>query len=184
VPGFGTPYADAGDGTPARAGRRQRVLYVITGPPASGKTTYAMAHATATDIVIDYDRIAVALAGTGADSHDHPRVLKRVAHKARYAAIAEALDRLADTDVYLIHSMPSEHNVARYRALNATVVTLDPGRQVVEQRCRADRPQLLAVVGKWYAWHARQSAPPAGEPPAAATAAAAPSGERRASRAW
>jgi predicted kinase len=160
------------------------VLYVITGPPSSGKSTYALAQAKAADIVIDYDRIAVALAGTDADSHDHPRVLKRVAHKARYAAIAEALDRLADADVYLIHSMPSEHNLARYKSLNAKLITLDPGRSIVEQRCRATRPQLLAVVGKWYAWHARQSAPPAGEPPAAATAAAAPSGERRASRAW
>lgn len=160
------------------------MLYVITGPPASGKSSHAMAQARPTDIVVDYDRIAVALAGPGADSHDHHHVLKRVAHKARYAAIAEALDRVDATDVYLIHSMPSETNLARYRALGARVVTLDPGRAVVEARCRADRPQLLAVVGKWYAWHARQAegAAPAAVLPAAA---AAPAGTaRRASRSW
>ena len=161
------------------------MLYVITGPPASGKTTYAMARAKPSDIVIDYDRIAVALAGPGADSHGHDRVLKRVAHKARFAAIAEALDRLDETDVYLIHSMPAEHNMARYRSLDARVVTLDPGRQVVEARCRAERPQLLAVVGKWYAWHARQQAAPPAAAAAPAPATAPPGGGARpASRAW
>lgn len=161
------------------------MLYVITGPPASGKSTYALGQARATDIVIDYDRIAVALAGNGADTHDHDRVLKRVAHKARYAAIAEALDRLADTDVYLIHSMPSEHNLARYRSLNARMVTLDPGRATVEERCRQTRPQLLAVVGKWYAWHARQAASPQPADASTAPAAAAPvQGAHATSRAW
>lgn len=161
------------------------LLYVITGPPASGKTSYALARATARDIVIDYDRIAVALAGSGADSHDHHRVLKRVAHKARYAAIAEALDRIAEADVYLIHSMPSEHNLDRYRSLGGEIVVLDPGRQVVEERCRTTRPQLLPVVGKWYAWHARQTAPHT--PTASPAPAAGPSSsrtERTASRAW
>lgn len=161
------------------------MLYVITGPPASGKTSYALARAKPSDIVIDYDRIAVALAGSGADSHDHHRVLKRVAHKARYAAIAEALDRIAEADVYLIHSMPSEHNLVRYRSLGGEVVVLDPGRQVVEDRCRTARPQLLPVVGKWYAWRARQTAPRTpivGPAPAAGPIAGRI--ERTASRAW
>lgn len=160
------------------------MLYVITGPPASGKSSYALSHATATDIVIDYDRIAVALAGPGVDSHDHHRVLKRVAHKARYAAIAEALDRASETDVYLIHSMPAEHNMDRYRLAGGQIVTLDPGRQVVEDRCRTARPQLLPVVGKWYAWQARQAqAVPAAEPAPAADPRAVHT-ERTASRAW
>lgn len=167
------------------------MLYVITGPPASGKTSWVMEHAKPTDIVIDYDRLAVALAGPGADSHDHPVVLKRVTHKARYAAIAEALDRVEQADVYLIHSMPSEHNLARYRALGAEIITRDPGRAVVEQRCRAERPTLLSVVGRWYAWHARQATRPdvtarrlADTAPAAPAPAAGATTAATTSRAW
>lgn len=163
------------------------MLYVITGPPASGKSSYALSHAGAQDIVIDYDRIAVALAGPGADSHTHHRVLQRVAHKARYAAITEALDRVAaaDTaDVYLIHSMPAEHNMARYQAIGGQIITLDPGRQVVEERCRSTRPQLLAVVGKWYAWRARHTAPAAPATTAPATTTVPPTDAGTTSRAW
>ena len=38
-------------------------LTIICGPPASGKTTYAMQHASKTDVIIDLDRIASDLSG-------------------------------------------------------------------------------------------------------------------------
>ncbi|MFG2439026.1 hypothetical protein [Streptomyces sp. NPDC048508] len=43
------------------------VLYVITGPPAAGKSSWIKAHATARDIVIDVDFMALAMVGPGAD---------------------------------------------------------------------------------------------------------------------
>jgi dephospho-CoA kinase len=36
-------------------------LYVITGPPAAGKTTYVATHARPGAVVLDCDRLAVAL---------------------------------------------------------------------------------------------------------------------------
>lgn len=161
------------------------MLYVITGPPAGGKTTWALARAKPGDIVIDYDRLAVALAGPGADSHNHGKVLKRIAHKARYAAIAEAMERCKDADVYLIHSMPTDTLLARYADKDAKVITCDPGRPEAEARCRRERPQMLPVVGRWYAWHSRQAAAPTPAPPAAAPASAVAAVASAArSRAW
>lgn len=142
------------------------MLYVITGPPAAGKSTHIAAHARPGDLVIDLDRIAQALTTPGADSWAHDTVLLKVAHRARYAAIDEACAHLASVDVWLIHSMPNPKAMARYRRLEARIVVVDPGRAVVEQRVRDMRqPALMAVVTRWYGRHrpapgATVSAPP------------------------
>jgi len=134
------------------------VLYVITGPPASGKTSWVMERAKAHDIVIDFDLLAVALAGPGADSHDHPKTLRDVTFRTRSAAIQAAFLVADKTTVYLIHAQPNGGAMAQYRAAGAQIVTIDPGRSVVEQRCREQRPRgMLSVVGRWYRWHAEQS---------------------------
>lgn len=127
------------------------MLYVVTGPPTAGKSTWIAAHARARDIVIDLDRIALALAGPGADDHDHGEVLLKVAHRARYAVIDEAFKHLDTTDVYLIHTLPGAKARARYKRLGARIVTLDPGREVVMERVRAMRqPGMIAVATRWY----------------------------------
>lgn len=130
------------------------MLYVITGPPAAGKSTWVGAHAKAGDITIDLDRIAQALTVPGGDGWAHNEQLLKVAHRARYAAIDEALRHVSTADVYLIHSMPNPQAQARYRRLHARLVVVDPGRAVVEQRVRDMRqPALLAVVTRWYGQH-------------------------------
>ncbi|MFJ3506037.1 hypothetical protein [Streptomyces luteogriseus] len=48
------------------------MLYVITGPSAAGKSSWIDAHAKPEDVVIDLDRITVALTGRGAP-HWKPR---------------------------------------------------------------------------------------------------------------
>jgi predicted kinase len=127
------------------------MLYVITGPPASGKSTWIAGHARPGDIVIDLDRIALALTTPGADGWAHTAALLKVAHRARYAAIDEACQHLDTTDVYLIHSMPSPKATAKYKRLRARIVVVDPGRSVTERRVRDMRqPALLGVVTRWY----------------------------------
>jgi hypothetical protein len=113
---------------------------VITGPPCSGKSTYARGRAQPGDIVIDYDVLAVALTGPGADSHDHAPAVAEVTHAARAAAIEVALRLARQVDVYLIDSQPSARRLSDYRAAGANVVTLDPGRDEVVQRVREQRP--------------------------------------------
>lgn len=135
------------------------MLIVVSGPPTAGKSTWIQAHAKPRDIVIDLDRIALALAGPGADDHDHDDVLLKVAHKARFAAIREAEQLRDQRDIYLIHTMPSSKARAKYRRLNARMVTVDPGQAVVMQRVRDLRqPGMERVATRWYTQHARSPA--------------------------
>ena len=127
------------------------MLYVVTGPPAAGKTSWIRAHAKPRDIVIDLDLMAQAMAGPGADTHDHDDTLLKVVHRARNAAINEAVQHLDTTDVYLIHTMPGAKARARYKRLGGRIVVVDPGRHIVEQRVRdMRRPGMEAVVTRWY----------------------------------
>jgi hypothetical protein len=127
------------------------VLYVVTGPPASGKTSWIDAHATARDIVIDLDRITRALTGPGAPQWNQDPTLLRVAHKARYAAMYEAFEHRDKVDVYLIHTMPSPKWLARYKHMDAKVIAVDPGRSIVMQRIEAMRdPEMKRVATRWY----------------------------------
>lgn len=127
------------------------MLYVITGPPAAGKSSWIKAHAKADDIVIDLDLMALAMAGPGADHHAHSDVLMRVVHRARFAALNEAYQHLDKVDVYVIHTQPSAKARAKYKRLNARIVTVDPGRDIVMQRVKAMRqPEMERVVSRWY----------------------------------
>ncbi|MCX5201056.1 ATP-binding protein [Streptomyces sp. NBC_00237] len=127
------------------------MLYVITGPPAAGKSSWVTSHAKATDIVIDLDVITRALTGPGAPQWNHDPVVSKVALRARYAAIDEAVKHRDTTDVYLIHTMPSPRWKAKYRRWDAKEIVVDPGRDVVTQRVRDMRqPALEAVVTRWY----------------------------------
>ncbi|HJD68625.1 MAG TPA: ATP-binding protein [Corynebacterium kroppenstedtii] len=66
-------------------------LYIITGPPAAGKTTYIETHAKPGDIRIDYDAIANTLTGSPANNHEHKQHTKTVAEAARDAAMQAAI---------------------------------------------------------------------------------------------
>ncbi|KPC86263.1 hypothetical protein ADL35_12330 [Streptomyces sp. NRRL WC-3753] len=137
------------------------MLYVITGPPAAGKSSWIEAHATARDIVIDLDRITRALTGPGAPAWNHERLAQRVAQRARYAAIDEALKHLDELDCYLIHTMPSSQARTRYRRLGARIVVVDPGEDVVRERVRAMRSEAMErVVTRWYREYRRGGSHP------------------------
>lgn len=130
------------------------MLYVVTGPPTAGKSSWITGRAKRHDIVIDLDRLALALAGPGADDHDHDPTLLKVAHRARFAAIAEATRHLDQVDVYLIHTQPSTKQRARYHRLGAQIVVVDPGEDVVMRRVRELRqPGMEQVAARWYKQH-------------------------------
>lgn len=136
------------------------MLYVITGPPAAGKSSWIQAHATARDIVIDLDRIAVALTGPGAPQWNQDPTILRIAHKARYAAMHEAFELRDKLNVYLIHTMPSSKAMAKYKRLDAEIVTVDPGRDVVMARIETMRsPEMTRVATRWYSERARLPKP-------------------------
>ncbi|MEU0181785.1 AAA family ATPase [Streptomyces sp. NPDC006207] len=134
------------------------MLYVVTGPPAAGKSSWIRAHAKAVDVVIDLDLMALAMAGPGADHHSHSDTLLKVVHRARQAAMYEAFKHLDTTDVYLIHTMPQAKAMAQYKRLGARIVVVDPGRAIVEQRVKDMRQSgMEAVVTRWYQQRRRWS---------------------------
>ncbi len=127
------------------------MLCLVTGPPASGKSTWVREHAKHGDITIDYDAIASVLTPPGGDPHDPPQHVKAVTKAARLAAIDTALGMSRERDVYVIHSMPSATLMAHYQAHGAKVITIDPGRTVVLARCKAERPwQMGQAAKRWY----------------------------------
>ncbi|MFJ1581566.1 AAA family ATPase [Streptomyces sp. NPDC088182] len=137
------------------------MLYVITGPPGAGKSSWIRAHATARDIVIDLDLMAVAMAGPGASDHDHSPELLRVVHRARQAAVYEAEKVLDTVNVYLIHTMPQAKARARYQRLGARIIVVDPGEAIVRQRVRDMRqPAMDAVVTRWYSQYRKGGSRP------------------------
>lgn len=129
---------------------------VVIGPPAAGKSTWVLERAKPEDIVIDFDRLANALSGEGADAHDHPPHLVAITKAARTAAIEAAIKHKGKVDVYLIHSTPSLQRLAEYRAMGAEIVTIDPGRDVVRSRCKGGNrpPRMYSVIDAWYKEHA------------------------------
>lgn len=127
------------------------MIWIITGPPASGKSTHVRQHARVGDITIDYDELAATLS-VAADQHSHPPHVRSVVAKARAAAIDQAIATAGgDHDVYIIHSTPSAAQLDRYKAAGAEVVVIDPGRDVVVARCKRERPWQMAQAAKlWY----------------------------------
>ncbi|MFC8277199.1 AAA family ATPase [Streptomyces sp. NPDC057271] len=144
------------------------MLYVITGPPASGKSSYVQSHAKASDIVIDLDVITRALSGPGAPQWSQDPIVLRVAHRARFAAIEEAIAQRDKVDVWLIHTQPSPKALVKYKRLDAQIVTVDPGQDIVMQRIEAMRdPDMRRVATRWYRHRpqaTRESMPQASRP--------------------
>lgn len=142
-------------------------LHVVIGPPCSGKTSWVLSRAAPDDVVIDYDRIAVALAGPGANEHGHRRPFALVVFRAREAALREALRHADALTVYIIHSVPKPDALSLYARHGAEIVTLDPGRAVIEERCRRLRPDdSMGAVRRWYASRAARVQTPARRPDA------------------
>ena len=122
---------------------------VVTGPPAAGKTTHVRTHAQDGDVIIDFDLIANALAGKEADNHEHAAHIQTVAKAARQAALDAAIKQGVRT--WLVHAMPSDTQRADYEKRGAEIVTIDPGKDVVMQRIKAERPERMAkAAGQWY----------------------------------
>lgn len=126
-------------------------IYIVTGPPASGKTTWVRDHAKPGDITIDFDAIANVLTPSDGKPHKHTPAVQAITKAARQAAIDTALGT-NDVDVYIIHSAPGASTVQRYQELGAHIITIDPGEAVVMARCRAERPwQIQQAAKHWYA---------------------------------
>lgn len=140
-------------------------LYIVIGPPAGGKSTWVREHAQPGDITIDYDALANTLTPQAQGSHEHATAVKKVTKAARQAAIDTALN-LVDTDVYIIHSTPSAALLQQYKTHGGQIVTIDPGRDVVLERAKRERPWWMnGAIKRWYEEHDTMPVEPHTESP-------------------
>lgn len=118
------------------------MIHVVTGHICSGKSTYVRQHAEPGDVVIDLDRIALAISHEDTPHHEYPFHITDIARVVRWFAIDEAirLHRRASWSVWIIHAYPSEDDMARYRRMGAAVAEITADEQTLRQRALSQRP--------------------------------------------
>lgn len=128
------------------------LVNVVTGPPCSGKTTYATEHRSPDSVVIDLDALAHALGYPSPHlswGDQHPAA--EVARGLRYQLVGQVLKGTLAAEVWVIDSDPRDHMRRAYDRLGARVVDLDPGLLVCLARAD-DRPAETAeAIRRWYA---------------------------------
>jgi hypothetical protein len=126
-------------------------LYVITGPPCAGKSTWVRQRAKPGDFVVDLDRIALAITAEGTPHHDYPQHIRKGAVLVRKQAVAVAVMSSRDHDSYVIHSKPPKAARAVYKRNGATFVHLSAPLTVLMERARAERPAwVIGAIGAWF----------------------------------
>lgn len=131
------------------------MIYIVTGAPCSGKTTHVNQNANTGDIIIDMDRIALALLPEGAQDYDD--TVRKIAMMARKAAVKEAAYQMQGErrrNLWVIHTDPDSSQRMAYRAMNARIIEIDPGRDVCLERLqkRSQQQQQIArpVIDEYY----------------------------------
>ena len=119
------------------------MITVVTGPPCGGKSTYIKENAKDGDIVIDMDKIALALIQGKPESHEYGEEVRSIARAARKAAVKQSLvvgqgNRLG---IWIIHTDPSVADRTNYRIVSARFVECSPGLRVCLERLKK-RPRI------------------------------------------
>ena len=126
------------------------MLYVITGPPCVGKSTYVRQRARPGEVVVDLDRIALSIVAESTPPHHYPGHVRRAAMTMRKTAVRAALEACRAADAYIIHAKPSRQARGLYAAHGAEFVELTETRDVLLARARAERPpHIQQLLERW-----------------------------------
>ena len=110
----------------------ERKVYIITGAPCSGKTTFVKEHKQEGDIVLDIDDIWQMLSGM--PRYIKPNSIKPMVFAAR-DAIKEKLTMRAGSwrNAFIIESLPlatdRKREAERYKAHNTEIITMEASRE-------------------------------------------------------
>lgn len=126
-------------------------VYVVTGPPCVGKSTWVRERAHQGDIVVDLDRIALAITSEDTPHHEYPAHIRRAAIQLRKQAVVMALMYGKVGDAYIIHAKPSARALEQYRKARAVMVDLEAPFDVLMARAKAERPRhIWSTLANWW----------------------------------
>ena len=132
------------------------MITIVTGPPCGGKSTYVSEHARSGDIIVDMDRIALALTTDDVGHHDYSPQVRQVARAVRKAAVYEAIkiSQLSMVNVWIVHTDPTPESRREYSAASARYVEVDPGKKVclarLDNRPKANHALVKKVLHDYY----------------------------------
>ncbi|CCQ15936.1 putative uncharacterized protein [Rhodococcus sp. AW25M09] len=136
------------------------MIHIVTGPPASGKSTWVAENARpGVDLIIDFDVLADAFGAGGSRTYDQG--FARMVQASRRAAVDYVLKsdhwQGMSLDAYIIHTQPNEQQRQRYSEAHAQIHIIDPGEETVMQRIEAERPAHLKDVALDYYYPERRA---------------------------
>jgi predicted kinase len=127
-------------------------LYVVTGPPCGGKSTWVREHAKPGDIVADLDRLALAITSEDTPHHEYPAHIRRAAITLRRQLVAMAIRSSRQVDAYVIHAKPSSTALTTYRKAGAVFIECTAPLETLLDRARRERPAwVAAMIPGWWA---------------------------------
>jgi predicted kinase len=127
------------------------MIYIVTGPPCVGKSTWVNERAKQGNFVIDLDRIALSISSQDTPHHEYPKHIRAAAISMRKAAVAHALNYGRSGDSYIIHAKPPTRARAQYKKLGAVFVDLSAPLAALMERAKNERPEwVAAMIPRWY----------------------------------
>ena len=124
-------FGNGGGGLP------EKKVYLITGAPCSGKTTFARERLEPNDLILDIDDIWQTISGQ--PRYTKPNSLKPLIFGVR-DELREMIGRGAGSwrNAFIIESLPSKHDRERaadkYKAHNVEIITMDATKEECLQR--------------------------------------------------
>lgn len=127
------------------------MLWVITGAPCVGKSTWVRQRAEPGDMVIDLDRIALAITAESTPHHEYPPHIRKAAVMLRKQAVAQALVYARSGNSYIIHAKPNAKARAMYKKNQAQFIDLTAPLPVLLERAAIERPAWVSgMIRSWY----------------------------------
>jgi len=110
----------------------ERKVYIVTGAPLSGKTTFARERMQAGDVLLDIDDLWQTISGQ--PRYTKPNALKPIVFNTRLA-LKEQIAKGAGSwrNAYIVESLPlatdRKREAERYKAHNVEIVTMEASRE-------------------------------------------------------
>lgn len=126
----------------------QKKVYLVTGAPCSGKTTFVQNNKGNSDLIIDIDSIWQCV--TGGDRYHKPNALKTNAFAVRDCLLDMAKTRAGNWErCWIIEGLPVKAQRERKAALyGAEVIHIDTDKETCLRRLQTDQSRSK-VIDEW-----------------------------------